>query len=318
MPAPRISVIVCTYNNAASLRRTLSSLQSSIVPQGVECELCLIDNNSKDDTHAAWQEYENKLPFRTRYFFESKQGLSNARNRGIEEADGDFLIFTDDDVVVPSDWIALYAQTIQSYDADSVFGKIVPEWDGPAPSFFRPELNPAYALLDYGNEMRVITDRSLEFFGANFGCSKSKLQAVGGFDAKLGRTKGFLFVGEERQVFLSLMDLGAKVVYNPKISVHHVIAEKRKHKAYLRKYYKDIAASLVYLADQRARRTLLGVPLFRVKECASFFLMLAPRTLACLAPSARGQFFILELRTRTFVRMSSIYLQRALRLGRAS
>jgi hypothetical protein len=115
-----------------------------------------------------------------------------------------------------------------------------------------------------------------------------------------------------------LMDLNATVVYNPDIVVRHIIAEKRKQKAYLRKYYKDIAASLVYLADQRARRTLLGVPLFRIKECTSFFIMLTPRMLACCQPSAKGRLFILELRTRTFVRMTAIYLQRALRLGRAS
>jgi glycosyltransferase involved in cell wall biosynthesis len=318
MSSLKISIVVCTYNNAASLRRTLSSLESLRIPTGLECELCLIDNNSKDDTHAAWQAYADKLPFPTRYFFESKQGLSHARNRGIAEASGDFLVFTDDDVVVPANWMELYAQTILAHGADAVFGKIIPEWDGPAPPFFKPELNPAYALLDYGDKSFVVADRALEFYGANFGCLKSRLLAVGSFDAKLGRTKGFLFVGEERQVFLSLMDLGATVVYNPSIVVRHVIAENRKRKAYLRKYYKDIAASLVYLADQRARRTLLGIPLFRIKECASFFILLVPRTIGCLLPSAKGRLFILELKTRMFARMTAIYFQRALRLGRAS
>lgn len=310
MPAgPLISVVICTYNNAASLHRTLASVAAVRIPPGVECEVCLVNNNSSDNTAAVCDAFGTSAPWPFRYFFESKQGLSHARNRGITEAAGRFIVFTDDDVVVPADWIEHYVRGINE-GAAAVFGRILPEWEGPAPDFYCNDMRPAYALLDYGPQRFTVTDRSLEFFGANFGVARSLLQEVGGFNAKLGRTGGHLFVGEERELFLSLMDRKAKILYDPAIFVMHVIAEKRKHKAYLRKYYLDIATSLVYMADLRRQRSLLGIPLYKLRELVVFYLLLIPRAVVNLLALNGAQMFMLELRTRTIIRTTGIYLNR--------
>lgn len=308
-----ISIVICTFNNAPSLRQTLASVDGLRIPADVRCELCLVNNNSSDDTQAVCEEYVKRSKIPARAVFEGNQGLSHARNRGIATATGDFLIFTDDDVVVPENWIEQYALTLQEFQPQAVFGRIVPQWGGPAPAFFRSELNPAYALLDYGDSRFVVNNRSNEFFGANFGCTKLLLQELGGFDARLGRTKGFLFVGEERQIFLQLMDRGARIVYDPAISVQHVIADKRKNKAYLRKYYRDIADSHIYMADLRATRLLLGMPLYMLRELVTFFLLLLPRALLYTISADFGRMFLLELRARTLGRMTQAYFKRASR-----
>jgi glycosyltransferase involved in cell wall biosynthesis len=307
---PSISIVICTFNNAASLQKTLSSIAALRIPKEVSCEVCLVNNNSSDNTAAVCEAARTGLPLPVRYFFEAKQGLSHARNRGIAEAAGEFIIFTDDDVVVPADWVEHYSNAITTLGADAVFGRILPEWYGPPPDFYCPDMQPAYALLDYGPNLFVVNDRGREFYGANFGCKKALLRELGGFNANLGRTAGRLFIGEERELFLSLMDRAAKIIYDPAIFVHHIIAEKRKKKSYLRKYYWDIAVSLVYMADLRRKRSILGIPLYKLRECLAFYFPALLRALLYLVSFNGKRLFLLELRARTILRTTWIYAQR--------
>ena len=98
--------------------------------------------------------------------------------------------------------------------------------------------------------MLEVRERRYEFYGANFSVKRELLLQHGGFSESLGRTANHLYIGEELQLFLKLLDARCRIVYDPEILVHHVIAEKRKTKSYLQKYYRDIAHSLVVLADR--------------------------------------------------------------------
>ena len=60
----------------------------------------VVDNNSKDQTRDVAQGFCQRYPGRFRYFFEAKQGKSNALNSGIQQAHGEILAFMDDDVLV--------------------------------------------------------------------------------------------------------------------------------------------------------------------------------------------------------------------------
>ena len=52
-----ISVILCTYNRSASLRRTLQSFKEIVTPEGLSWELIVVDNNSTDKTREIFEEY---------------------------------------------------------------------------------------------------------------------------------------------------------------------------------------------------------------------------------------------------------------------
>ena len=73
--------------------------------EGISWELIVVDNNSKDKTRALCEEYKKDAPWHTKYTFEEKQGLSQARNRGIQHAQGKIVAFIDDDVVVDKYWL---------------------------------------------------------------------------------------------------------------------------------------------------------------------------------------------------------------------
>ena len=304
----QFSIVICTYNNQESLRGTLGSMAALRVPPDVTVELCVVDNNSSDATAKVCAEASGSLPMAMRYFFESAQGLSHARNRGLREGLGEFIIYTDDDVVVEPDWLERYANSFLQLSADAVYGRVVPEWRGREPWFFTPHLRAAYALLDYGPTSFWVSELWQEFFGANFAVRKSLLQQVGGFDVRLGRTKGSFFIGEERKVFLHLLDLNARIFYDAGNYVHHVIAESRKDVAFLRRYFRDIAASHV-AADTMAPRRWLGfMPGYRWRELLTFFALLPIRALSALfSHNAVSQFLYLELRSRTLLRMVTLY-----------
>ena len=72
----RITLIVCTYNNCDSLRRTLESLTRLAVPPGVAWEVVVVDNNSSDNTRQVAEDFLGRLPLR--YVFEAEQGLAKS------------------------------------------------------------------------------------------------------------------------------------------------------------------------------------------------------------------------------------------------
>src|ERR1035438_10111695 len=101
----KVSVVLCTYNRCQSLARALESIAASQMPECVDWEVLVVDNNSKDRTREVTVECCLRYPGRVRYLFEARQGLSNARNAGIQEASGEVLAFMDDDVTVEPNWL---------------------------------------------------------------------------------------------------------------------------------------------------------------------------------------------------------------------
>ena len=101
----KISVILCTYNRCQSLAKALESLAVSIVPESIEWEVLVVDNNSKDRTSDVVQDFSSRYAGRFRYVSEPQQGKSFALNTGVREARGDVLAFVDDDVTVEPTWL---------------------------------------------------------------------------------------------------------------------------------------------------------------------------------------------------------------------
>lgn len=97
-----ISVLIATYNRAEILRETLEAMTTLKSPPG-GWELIVIDNNSTDRTKRVCEEFAEALPIR--YVFERQQGKNYALNAGLEKANGDLLVFTDDDVSPVAHWL---------------------------------------------------------------------------------------------------------------------------------------------------------------------------------------------------------------------
>ena len=99
-------------------------------------EVIVVDNNSSDATKETTHWFCDSYPERYKYIFEERQGKSYALNAGIAQSRGEILVFTDDDVVVHSDWLTEIKTTFDRFHCSAVGGRIVPTWDSGIPSWY--------------------------------------------------------------------------------------------------------------------------------------------------------------------------------------
>ncbi|WP_137887100.1 glycosyltransferase family 2 protein [Pseudomonas sp. 2FE] len=102
MPAkPLLSVVIPTYNYAGVLSRAVESVLSQL--DAASAELIVIDDGSTDDTRQVLERLQADHPGRFRALSKANGGASSARNLGIRETSGDYLIFLDaDDELAPT------------------------------------------------------------------------------------------------------------------------------------------------------------------------------------------------------------------------
>lgn len=102
---PRYSVIVPTYNREESLRKTLISLAGQTIPSD-QYEVLVIDDGSSRNIKDVFEKFSRQYGAKNFFYHRiSHGGPSKARNVGIKLARGEILFFTDDDCVVPPNWM---------------------------------------------------------------------------------------------------------------------------------------------------------------------------------------------------------------------
>ena len=189
---PEISAVVCTYNRSESLRDTLRALKGQELRDGLLLEILVVGNNSRDRTRQVGEEEAQESRWPIRYIFETAQGLNYARNRGVNESQGEFIAFTDDDVIPDPQWAHELWKTANAHQADCVGGKILPLWFEQAPSWMerhrvKHHFWGAFALLDRGPEVIVANAPDGNFlYGGNIAYRRPVLEEVGIFRTDLG------------------------------------------------------------------------------------------------------------------------------------
>ncbi|NOZ10865.1 MAG: glycosyltransferase [Gammaproteobacteria bacterium] len=104
----RFSIVIPSYNYGEFLPRALDSVLSQ---EGDDYEVILVDDGSTDDTQERIQAYRKQLY----YFRQANQGTAAARNRGVDMARGDYLIFLDaDDCLLPGA-LGYFRQVLQAH-----------------------------------------------------------------------------------------------------------------------------------------------------------------------------------------------------------
>lgn len=127
----KYSVIIPIYNAEKTLARCLDSI---LRQQFSDYELLLINDGSTDDSDAICREYASTYSC-VRYFAKENGGVSSARNLGLEQAKGEYILFVDSDDYVSEDYFALLSHTLESNAVDLLmfgyrnFGGASTEWD---------------------------------------------------------------------------------------------------------------------------------------------------------------------------------------------
>ncbi len=260
-----VSVIVCTYNRARSLTRTLQCLKEQQLPASVKWEVVVVDNNSNDDTQAVVKEVQRSFAS-LRCEFEPSQGLSYARNRGIAVANGKILLFTDDDVCPERDWVNRIIEGMEYYACDACGGTIEPVWEAPPPAWLTERFYGFLALRVTERQPTHITNAADAPFGANMAFKREIFDQVDKFDTSRGRKANVLASGEELDLFERLLTKGYKVMFLPQARVHHHIEAFRVKKRYFRRWRFQTSRNIAQSRGLPGTRQVLGVPLYLIPQ----------------------------------------------------
>lgn len=227
-----VSVVVCCHNSVDRLPPTLAHLARQRAPKGVAWEVVVVDNASTDDTAAAaleaWREHGVDVPFKV--VSQPTPGLSAAREKGLEVAAHDVVIFCDDDNWLAEDYVDLAFASMQSNPSVAVLGgQGAPALDTEAPAWFARYAR-YYALGPQAQASGDVTDAKGYVYGAGLVLRRSAWDDVraSGFRSQLtGRKGASLSSSEDRELCYALRLRGHRVRYEDGLQFRHEIPERR-------------------------------------------------------------------------------------------
>jgi O-antigen biosynthesis protein len=208
---PRVSVVVCTYNGGRTLEQCLRSLLALDYP---DYEVIVVDDGSTDETPALLARFPEVRSTR-----QANEGLSRARNRGLQMATGSIIAYTDSDCFADPAWLTHLVYQLEQSGAAGVGG---------------PNLTPADGRLAAcvaaapGQPIHVLESEQVaeHIPGCNMAFRRAVLEAVNGFDPQ------FRKAGDDVDLCWRLQQAGFWITFAPGAMVwHHRRATPR---AYLR------------------------------------------------------------------------------------
>lgn len=222
-----LSVVVCTLNRAGLLRGVLDGLANQQAP-GLEYEVVVVDNGCVDGTSEVILEYENKLG-NFRYVSEPTTGLSHARNKGWEEAQGLYVGYLDDDCRVPREWVAKVVKIIKELNPGAFGGPYYGFLESGSPGWFH-----------YGDhvpkEQSCFLGREewWALSGGNLVIRRDLLAQLGGFDPTLGKRGSRVSFGEETELLKRLFHMFPKerYYYERDLVVYHRVDPRKTRLLY--------------------------------------------------------------------------------------
>lgn len=227
MNTKKLSIIVCTFNRYVLLYRCLIKIESLIIDTK-NIEVLIVDNNSTDETKSIAKNFCSKYT-NWSYFFESNQGLSYARNRGAQEAKGEWLFYIDDDGVIGDKAIKEVFRTINEHDFKFFTGIVHMLDDGNTPKWFPYE---------WGNTLlkgkSIIRSLDLDYIsGGIMIIEKNTFEDLGPFNINLGMNGSKIGYGEETDLEIKARKKNISLGINPGIILYHTVAQHKKNVSWI-------------------------------------------------------------------------------------
>jgi GT2 family glycosyltransferase len=212
LPWPRISVVVCTYNGARTIRECFAGLRRLDYPN---YEVIVVNDGSSDATPAIAREHGFRV------ISGRNRGLSHARNVGLHAASGEIVAYIDDDAYPDPHWLRFLAAGFLGSTHVGIGGpNIPPPDDSPVAE--------CVANAPGGPVHVLVSDREAEHIpGCNMAFRKRALEAIGGFDPQ------FRAAGDDVDVCWRLRERGWTLGFHPAAVVWH------HRRASVRAYWKQ-------------------------------------------------------------------------------
>lgn len=235
-----LSVIIPTRNRSALLKKAIQSLTFQIYPQE-HFEIIIVDNGSTDDTKSVVESLKHNLT-NLIYVYEPKPGLHAGRHAGLAIAQGEILVFADDDIEAFPTWLEGVAESFQDPDVALVGGNDLPQYESSPPGWVDTLWQETpwgktigiFSLLDFGDGVKEISPYYV--YGCNFSIRKKVLLEVGGFHPDGMPDELLKYRGDgETAVSEGILKKSYITLFNPKASVSHWVPKSRMSMEYVYK-----------------------------------------------------------------------------------
>ncbi|MFC1462244.1 glycosyltransferase family 2 protein [Verrucomicrobiota bacterium] len=218
-----LSIVLCTHRRAELLAGVVRSLTEQDVASS-RFEVLVVDNDHQPNAEVQAIVERHRPDMDIRYLHETNIGLSHARNSGGKAARSDYIAYLDDDVRVPSGYLAVILRDLGEYAPDICGGPYFPFYLDSKPVWFRD----AYGTSSRGSGVRFLSDN--EFLdGGNIVFQRKVLEEAGWFDAAYGMSGNRVWYGEETAVQMRARqenpDIG--ILYDSKAYVLHLVAARK-------------------------------------------------------------------------------------------
>jgi len=216
-----VTVCVCTYKRPDLLSRLLTRLQKQSA-QDFTYSIVIADNDQRESARAPVTAFAAQSSIRAVYCVEPRQNIALARNKALENSEGEFIAFIDDDEVPGEDWLTQLLAARRQFEADGVLGPVRPYFDSEPPrwvkrgNFFdRPE-HPTGSWLKW-NECRT-------------GNVLFRRRILAGLEEPFRSEFG---TGEDMDFFRRMIDQGYKFVWCQEAPANELIPPERCRRSFL-------------------------------------------------------------------------------------
>ncbi len=267
----QIDVIIATHNRARLLDRCLRSVLDAAPAPDFEYTITVVDNDSPDGTQDVIMRFARESGGRVRALSERRIGKSYAVNTALAATAGDAVALMDDDQVAGPNWLrAIRSAFDESFDF--VSGPVLGDWEIAPPAWCDARLHGVVSLCDYGPDRFEMGTRDI-FSGGNAAVTRAAMERVGGLHTALGKIAGRFSTCEDGELLLRLKRAGFRGVYDPAMSVRHLVPVERLSRPYFRRWHRGYGHSMALIDDLHPQPVprWFGVPRFLVRRTIESF-----------------------------------------------
>jgi GT2 family glycosyltransferase len=209
-----VSVVMATRDRAPHVADCVASIVAAAQAEPtVDVEILVVDNGSRDATPEALRTLTETCPIPFTGLTEPIAGVSRARNRGLDAANGDVIVLTDDDCRLAIDYFTALAGHFRGRADPVMIGGRV-ELGDPRDLPFTIKIDDAPSRLDLDAHPGGF------ILGANMAMTRAVLRVVGGFDIQFGAGSSVISA-EDTELYLRARTAGVPVEYVPDMTVFH-------------------------------------------------------------------------------------------------
>lgn len=250
-----VSIVICCYNSAVRITKTLEYVAAQQVPADVQWEVVIVDNASTDDTGSVasglWDRLGKPVPLTI--VTEPKKGINYARITGIKSAQYEYVLFCDDDNWLAADYVRV-AFGIMSGDTSIGVcgGKGEAVFEAAEPSWFQ-QYKAVFACNAQADKEGYLDINHLGLYSAGMIIRRDAILRIlaSGYESEFeARSDSKLSGGEDFELVILIRTLGYKAYYSDRLTFRHFMPQSRMTWSYLKRIIKgttvNLAPALVY------------------------------------------------------------------------